>query len=104
MKQRHTYHVYILLCADGSYYTGMSGDIEKRLEEHYTGIYPSCYTYSRRPVTLKYIEIYQMVYDAISREKQIKRWSRKKKEALIEENYEELKRLSKNRMNDDGDV
>jgi putative endonuclease len=68
------------------------------------GVYPSCYTYSRRPLVLKYTEIYHLVYDAIAREKQIKGWSRKKKEALINENYDELKRLSKNRMSNNEDA
>lgn len=60
------------------------------------GFYPDCYTYSRRPLVLKCVEIYQSVYDAIEMEKQFKRWSRKKKEALINERYDELKKFSKN--------
>ncbi len=95
MKVHHVYYVYILLCADGSYYTGMTNNIEKRFAEHTIGAIPSCYTYSRRPLVLKYTEYYNRVDDAINREKQIKRWSRKKKEALMNEDYEELKRLSK---------
>ena len=94
----HIYCVYILECADKSYYTGVTGDLEKRLEEHYSGFHPECTTFSKRPVTLKFFESYQFIYDAISREKQIKGWSRKKKEALINADFEELKKLAKNRM------
>ncbi len=101
MKLRHEYYVYILLCADGSYYTGMTNNIEKRFQEHEQGLIPSCYTFSRRPVVLKYGMYYQYVNDAIRREKQIKGWTRKKKEALINEDYDELIRLSKRRSNPD---
>lgn len=93
MKQ---YYVYILQCYDGSYYIGVTSNLEKRLGEHHAGFYTDCYTYSRRPLILKYTEIYQRVYDAIEREKQIKGWSRKKKEALINEHFDKLKELSKN--------
>lgn len=93
MKQ---YYVYILLCYDDSYYVGVTSELEKRPEEHHTGFYSDCYTYSRRPLIVKYVEIYQRVYDAIEREKQIKRWSRKKKQALINEHFDKLKEFSKN--------
>jgi len=94
MKFRHAYYVYILLYADGSYYTSITNNIEKRMQEHEQGIDPKCYTFSRRPLVLKYSCYYQYVNDAIRREKQIKGWSRKKKEALINEDYDELMRLS----------
>ena len=96
--KHHTYHVYILLCSDGSYYTGVTNDIDRRFEEHQNGSDPYCYTYSRRPLVLKFSEPYQFVDDAIGREKQIKGWSRRKKEALISSNYEKLKTLSMNRV------
>jgi putative endonuclease len=95
MKFRHDYYVYILLCADGSYYTGMTNNIDKRLEEHNYGLIEACYTFSRRPLVLKYCMQYLYVDDAIRREKQIKRWTRKKKEALINEDYDKLIQLSK---------
>jgi len=102
MKFRHSYFVYILLCADGSYYTGMTNNIEKRLEAHNQGLIQACYTFSRRPLVLKYCLQYQYVDDAILREKQIKGWTRKKKEALINEQFDELIRLSKKRSSLDG--
>lgn len=95
MKQ-HAYHVYILLCSDGSYYTGVTNDIDRRFEEHQNGTDPTCYTFSRRPLVLKFTETYQFIDDAIGREKQIKGWSRRKKEALINANYEQLIDLSMN--------
>ena len=93
--------IYILQYSDSSYYTGMTSNLDKRIEEHHTGAYPNCFTFSRRPVILKYTEVYKLVYDAISREKQIKGWSRKKKEALMRGDYDELKLLAKNRVKSD---
>jgi putative endonuclease len=95
MKLRHVYYVYILQCADGSYYTGMTNSMDRRLAEHEKGLIPTCYTYNRRPVVLKYCQDFQYVNDAIRREKQIQKWSRKKKEALINGDFEELMRLAK---------
>lgn len=89
-----TYHVYILHCSDNSYYTGITNNIEKRLKEHNTSLDKISYTYSRRPVKLVYHESFQNPNDAIAWEKRIKGWSRKKKEALIRGDFEELKRLS----------
>lgn len=91
-----SYHVYILRCADGSYYTGVTNDVERRFCSHSDGNDPSSYTFKRRPVQLVYVAEFQEVYDAISWEKQIKRWNRKKKEALIAREYERLPGLSFN--------
>ena len=93
------YYVYILECHDGSYYTGMTNDLNRRMQEHHTGFDPGCYTYTRRPVELKYFEHFQNVNEAISWEKQIKGWSRKKKQALFEGNWEKIKELAKSRNN-----
>ncbi len=87
-------YVYILECSDGSFYTGVTYDLNKRMDEHQEGIHSDSYTYSRRPVVLKYWESFQNYNVAILREKQIKGWSRKKKIALIEENQDKLKQLS----------
>lgn len=89
------YSVYILECSDKSYYIGVTNNIEKRLAEHQEKIDPTCYTATRLPVTLKYVEQFQHVYEAIQREKQLKGWSRKKKEALMKEDWNQLKELSK---------
>jgi len=88
------YYVYILLCKDNSYYTGITNNIEKRILEHNHSTNKTSYTYSRRPVKIVYQEIFQNPNEAILWEKRIKGWSRKKKEALINGDFEELKRLS----------
>ena len=95
MKIEHTYIVYIVECKDWSYYLGITNDLEKRLWEHNTGQDEDSYTYSRRPVVLKYFETFTDVNQAIAREKQLKGWSRKKKQALIAQNFDKLKELSK---------
>lgn len=89
-------YIYILKCNDGSYYTGITNNLERRIREHENGQLKGCYTQNRRPVTLAYFEKYYNVNNAITREKQLKGWSRKKKEALISENFERLSLLSKN--------
>ena len=91
-------YVYILLCNDGSYYTGITSNLEKRLTEHKTGKYPSSYTHSRRPVKLKFYAEFTDINTAITIEKQIKKWSKAKKEALINNEYEKLKNLVKKKF------
>ncbi|MDK4724992.1 GIY-YIG nuclease family protein [Rhizobium phaseoli] len=87
--------VYILRCSDGSYYTGLTKqEIEARVWEHNAGIYDG-YTAKRLPVELVFTETYDRIIDAIARERQIKGWSRRKKEALIALDYEALPELSK---------
>ncbi|MGL1889523.1 MAG: GIY-YIG nuclease family protein [Reichenbachiella sp.] len=89
------YTVYILLCADGSYYTGVTNNIERRFHEHSTGIHPKAYTHSRRPLKLVFQENYKYIDQAIAFEKQVKGWSRKKKEAIINQAWVNLPELSK---------
>lgn len=90
MPNTHNYFVYILQCADGSYYVG----VEVRLEQHQNGYDPKSYTFTRRPIILKYYQRFTLIEQAIEFEKQLKGWSRKKKEALFDGNWEEIKRLS----------
>ncbi|MDQ6764077.1 MAG: GIY-YIG nuclease family protein [Bacteroidota bacterium] len=96
MKKGHHYFVYILACSDGSYYTGVTNNLERRLWQHETGFNAGCYTYKRRPVELKYAIHLTDIRQAIAWEKQIKGWSRKKKEALFKEDWEEIKKLARN--------
>jgi putative endonuclease len=98
------YYVYILECADKSYYTGVTNNVEGRLWEHNNSLNKTSYTYNRRPVILKYCESFQDIKQAIAWEKQIKGWSRKKKEALFIDDWEEIKRLGNFRKlpNDNG--
>ncbi len=74
--------VYLLRCRDGSYYTGHTDDIEKRLAEHDQGI-GSDGTCRRRPVTLVWCETVPTREEALAFERRVKNWSRAKKEALI---------------------
>jgi putative endonuclease len=85
--------MYILKCSDGSYYTGSTWNLEKRLAEHQTGM-GAKHTRKRLPVTLIYCEECERVEDAYQREKQIQGWSRKKKEALIKGDTNALHRLA----------
>ena len=55
------YFVYILLCSDNSYYTGLTDDLDQRYLHHQLGEYPTCYTFKRRPVTLKYFETIRLL-------------------------------------------
>ncbi|NOY79037.1 MAG: GIY-YIG nuclease family protein [Calditrichaeota bacterium] len=87
--------MYILECADGTYYTGSTKDLERRLWEHQNSIGAN-YTKKRLPVKLVYYEEYNRIDEAFYREKQVQGWSRKKKRALIEERQQDLPLLSKN--------
>ncbi len=98
MKIAHNYFVYIVICNDKSYYTSVINDLDRRIWEHNNNDTNS-YTSKRRPVILKYFQRFQDINAAIAFEKQIKGWSRKKKEALFEENWEEIKRLAKSKGN-----
>ncbi|MEO9513300.1 MAG: GIY-YIG nuclease family protein [Flavobacteriaceae bacterium] len=92
------YFVYILICSDGSYYVGISNDVFLREQQHNQGVNPKAYTFKRRPVKLVWCQEFLDPEKAISREKQIKGWGRKKKKALIENNYDILPELSKNSL------
>ncbi|MBT5337919.1 GIY-YIG nuclease family protein [Candidatus Falkowbacteria bacterium] len=85
-----TYFTYILKCSDGSFYTGITNDLDARLSGHQRGLNSKSYTYSRRPVKLVYSNDFYDVNEAISLEKQIKGWSRRKKIALIEGRIDDL--------------
>lgn len=90
------YYVYIVKCSDGSYYTGMTNSIDRRLVEHNLGKNPDSYTFSRRPIVLVWFESFSDPTQAIMIEKKIKGWSRRKKEALINEDWDKLVQYSKN--------
>ena len=88
-----SYFVYILKCADGTYYTGITNDIARRLSEHQSGSNPSAYTFSRRPVKLVWGEEVSSYGDALKHERQIKKWSQAKKEALIRGDFETIHKI-----------
>jgi putative endonuclease len=85
--------VYILKCSDGSYYTGCTTNLEQRIQEHNFKRYDN-YTSLRLPVKLVYSQKFSEINDAIGAERQIKGWSRKKKEALINGDFELLHNLA----------
>jgi len=84
------FYIYILQCRDQSYYVGHTDNLEKRLSEHTTGFF-SCYTSGRLPVKLVYHELFSTRIEALEAERKLKKWSRKKKEILIEKGWAELK-------------
>ncbi len=89
-----TYYVYILECSDKTYYTGVTNNLERRFSEHSEGYNPKSYTHKRRPVKLLFSLEFRYINKAIAFEKQLKGWSRAKKQALIEGKFEDLKMLS----------
>ena len=90
--------VYMLRCADGSYYVGSAtgDDLTRRIAEHQSGVYPG-YTWSRRPVQLVWSEYFERITDAIAAERKIKGWSRAKKEALVKGDWASVQQLSRRR-------
>lgn len=91
------FYVYILQCKDESYYIGMTSNLEDRIFQHNSGKFQDAYTYSRRPVILKWMQQFTDANHAMDREKQIKGWSRKKKKDLINEDWARLVEYSKNK-------
>lgn len=90
------FYVYILKCSDASYYTGFTNDIDERVMQHNEGLIPSAYTHNRRPVELMWVEMFNDPSQGIAMEKKIKGWSRRKKEALINADWDKLVKYSKN--------
>jgi len=87
-------YMYILKCNDGTYYTGSTVNLKKRLHEHHSGMGAN-YTKNRLPVDLVYYEEYHRIDQAFYREKQIQNWSQKKKKSLIMGELSELPKLAK---------
>lgn len=88
--------VYVLRCADRSYYTGHTDDLEHRLGQHRAGEI-SGYTHSRRPLQLVFSQPFVTREEALAAELQIKGWSRKKKEAMFRGDWAEVSRLARGR-------
>ncbi len=89
-----SFWIYLLRCADGSYYVGHTDNLEQRIGQHASGELGG-YTSTRRPVELVYSEDFQTRDAAFAAEQQIKGWSGKKKEALIRGDWEEIRRLAR---------
>lgn len=88
------YYVYILQCSDDSYYTGITNDIHKRFVQHQDGLDKDSYTYNKRPVTLEFYQEFNDVNQAIFFEKKIKGWTKAKKAALINGDFDMLQILA----------
>lgn len=88
-----SFYVYMLLCADGSIYTGHTDNLELRLSGHRAREY-SGYTASRLPIRLIFQAQFPTRDEAFAQERRIKRWSRRKKIALARGDWDELRRLS----------
>ena len=92
------YHIYFLRCADGSIYIGQTGNLPERLRKHHYGL-GSRHTSEHPPVSLLYVEgPYFTLTAALRRERQLKTWSRAKKEALASGDYERLHALASSRQ------
>jgi putative endonuclease len=91
-------YIYMVRCADGSYYVGSATghDLSTRINQHNAGSYPG-YTLSRRPVVLVWSEYFDRITDGIAVERQIKGWSRAKKEALIRSDWASISKFSRRR-------
>ena len=93
-KNMQDFFVYILRCNDDSYYVGHTDDIEKRMADHVAGRFEG-YTSARRPVKLVFLQSFQTRDEAFFTERRIKLWSRNKKKALIDKNWEMLQYFAK---------
>jgi predicted GIY-YIG superfamily endonuclease len=88
------FFVYLVHCADSSYYVGHTEDLDRRIAAHQSGDFRG-YTSDRLPVRLVWSEAFESRDDAFRMERQIKGWSRAKKEALIRGDWEEVQRLAR---------
>jgi len=91
------FFAYILRCADGKYYVGHTDDLDLRIAQHHAGHFTACFTYTRRPVELVWSESFQTRYQALEIERQLKGWSRAKKEALFRGEWEAIQWLARRR-------
>ena len=91
------FYAYILLCADGSFYTGHTDNLENRVADHESGRFEG-YTSKRRPVRLMWSQDFPTRHEALTVERQIKGWSRAKKQALIDRDWQRLSLLARNRQ------
>lgn len=86
-------YMYILECDDGSYYTGSTKYLDERIAQHQEGSGANN-TQKKLPVVLVYVEEFDRIDEAFYREKQVQKWTRKKKQALIEGKLDQLHKLA----------
>jgi putative endonuclease len=85
----------MLQCFDGTFYVGVTNNIERRFAEHCSGNDPDCYTFMRRPLVLAYVGECGEITDAIDFEKKLKGWTHRKKRALAQGKWGDLKRYGR---------
>jgi putative endonuclease len=90
----NTYHVYILRCSDNTFYTGITGNFDQRWVHHHQGYFKTCYTFKRRPLKIEYFLEFTDVIQAILFEKRIKGWTKAKKQALINRDFDKIQLLA----------
>ena len=88
-----SFWAYMLRCADDSYYVGQTDNLENRIDAHIASE-PTCYTTTGRPVSLVWSQEFATREESIAAEQQMKGWSRKKKQALIRDDWKEIERLA----------
>ncbi|MCF6182657.1 GIY-YIG nuclease family protein [Lutibacter sp.] len=91
-------YVYILKCSDKTYYTGVTSNLSKRMDEHKIGFHKNSYTFKRRPIDLVFYAEFTDINIAFEKEKQIKKWSKTKKEALINGEFDSLINLARKKF------
>jgi len=96
-NKMNDFYMYILKCKDNSYYIGHTDNIEQRISEHYKNKFP-CYTSKRLPVKLVFLQTFGTRDEAFIAERQIKKWSRQKKEALIGGDWNKISLLAKKKF------
>ncbi|SEQ66682.1 GIY-YIG nuclease family protein [Sphingobium sp. YR768] len=97
VKRDMAFHAYLLRCSDGSFYAGHAEDLEIRIAQHQQGLIGG-YTAVRRPVVLVWTDNFVTREEALAAERRIKGWSRAKKQALIDGDWERLKLLARSRQ------
>ena len=88
------FFMYMLKCSDLTYYVGNTDNIERRVNEHQTGFFTG-YTFQRRPIKLVYVQSYATRDESLEAEARIKKWSRKKKEALVGGEWNQVAKYAK---------
>ncbi len=91
----HNYSVSMLRCFGGTFYVGVTNDVDRRFAEQCMGLDEDCYTYTRRPLRLVAVGEFRWIDQAIAFEKQLKRWSHRKKRAFAEERWDDVKRFAR---------
>lgn len=93
-----SFYVYLLQCSDQSFYIGHTDNMEARLVQHQRGELKGCYTKSRLPVVLLKAGMFETREEALSAEQQMKGWTRVKKLAWVNDDYEAISRLGKKKF------